>query len=194
MDFERVLLKAGISVLRFDQPCSGNSDGDFLDLSFKDWIDSIVYFTKKYLETGWRVGLMGQSMGASASIVAANREELKGNIPVILLWVPDPKSYARVDSEVVYEELGQKYYGRFWNEAKESEILSCIRKYRGKIHLVYGERDRYVDKRDIKELIKIVKEKGQPVKILKGQDHSRWEYNVAQRVFDEEIKLLEKYL
>lgn len=157
MDFERVLLKTGISVLRFDQPCSGNSDGDFSGLSFNDWIDSIVYFAEKYLETGWRVGLMGQSMGASASIVAANRQELKGKIPVILLWVHDPKTYIRVSGEAVYEESGQKYYGKFWNEAKESEILSCIREYRGKMHLVYGEKDRYVDKRDIKEVIKIVR-------------------------------------
>ncbi|OQY66433.1 hypothetical protein B6D29_02740 [Microgenomates bacterium UTCPR1] len=62
------------------------------------------------------------------------------------------------------------------------------------MHLVYGERDRYVDKRDIKELIKIVKEKEQPVKILKDQDHSPWEYDVAQEVYEEETKFLDKYL
>ena len=49
VDFERILLKEGYSVLRFDQPNSGNSEGNYLKSSFNEWVDTIVYFAKKYL-------------------------------------------------------------------------------------------------------------------------------------------------
>ena len=49
VDFSRILVERGFSVLRFDQPNSGNSDGDFLDSSFKEWVDTTTFLSKKYL-------------------------------------------------------------------------------------------------------------------------------------------------
>ena len=88
VDFQRLLNKEDFSVLRFDFPNGGNSDGDYLDVSFAEWVDTVVYFAKKYLDLGYKVSLMGQSMGAAASIVATSKPELKNKIPCILLWVP----------------------------------------------------------------------------------------------------------
>lgn len=42
VDFEQMLTKNGYSVLRFDQPNCGNSDGDFLQSSFNEWVATIV--------------------------------------------------------------------------------------------------------------------------------------------------------
>lgn len=36
VDFQRLLNKKGYSVLRFDQPNSGNSEGDYFDSSFNE--------------------------------------------------------------------------------------------------------------------------------------------------------------
>lgn len=50
VDFARILNKNGYSTLRFDQPNSGNSEGDYLDSSYNEWVDTIVYFANKYFD------------------------------------------------------------------------------------------------------------------------------------------------
>lgn len=194
VDFEKLLLKEGYSVLRFDQPNGGNSEGDYIDSSFTDWIATIVHFSKKYLELGYQVALLGQSMGASATVAASHDSLIDGKIPCILLWVPDPKSNTEEMSGQIYEEGGQKYNGSFWQEAKNSNFFNCLEAYKGGIHLVYGESDRYVQEDLKNKTIEIVRGKQQPVMVLKGQDHSPWEYDLIQSVYQEELVLLEKYL
>lgn len=190
VDFEQMLTKNGYSVLRFDQPNCGNSDGDFLQSSFNEWVATIVYFTDKYLKLGYQVTLLGQSMGASATVVATHDPLIAGKIPCILLWVPDPKSNIEELSGHIYEEGGQKYDGKFWQEAKESNFFECLNSYNGAIHLVYGEIDRYVDQELKNKTIDIVKDKGQKIMVLKGQDHSPWDYDLVQSVFEAELELL----
>src|ERR1035437_1144475 len=194
VDFQRLLNKEGYSVLRFDQPNSGNSDGDYLDVSYKEWVDTTTYFAKKHLDQGYKVALMGQSMGEVKSIVATARPELKNKIPCILLWVPGVNDGDfKGDYEEVFEEGGQKYKGRFWKEARDESAFKCLEEYTGGLHLVYGEEDRYVSK-DLRErVIKIVKKKGEPYMVLKGQDHSPWEFDLVQEVYKQEIAKLKKY-
>ena len=88
VDFQRLLNNSGYSVLRFDQPNSGNSEGDYLETSYNEWVDTIVYFANKYLNQKYKVALLGQSMGGAATVVATSRTKLKNKIPCILLWVP----------------------------------------------------------------------------------------------------------
>ena len=42
VDFARILNKNGYSTLRFDQANSGNSEGDYLDSSYNEWVNTIV--------------------------------------------------------------------------------------------------------------------------------------------------------
>lgn len=191
VDFQRLLNREGFSVLRFDQPNSGSSEGDYLETSYIEWVDTIVYFAKKYLDQGFKVGLLGQSMGGAATVVATSRPELKDKIPVILLWVPgvnDGDFNGKPDE--VFEEGGQKYKGKFWMEAREGNFFKCLDEYKGKIHLVYGEKDRFISQDLRNKVIDLVKSKGQKTEILEGQDHSPWEYDLCQEVYKEELKLL----
>ena len=190
VDFARILNQNGTSALRFDQPNSGNSEGDYIDSSFNEWVDTTTYFAKKYLELGYKVALLGQSMGATTTVVATSKPEIKGKIPCILLWVPDPKSTFNENPNKIEEEGGQKYKNTFWEEAKDSDFFKCLNDYDGKIYLAYGEDDRYVSQELRDQVIKAVKVKVQPVKILKGQDHSPWEYDLCQDVYREELELL----
>lgn len=193
VDFEKLLLKERFSVLRFDQPCGGNSEGEYLDSSFIEWINTTNYFAEKYLSQGYKVALLGQSMGATITMVVAGQEKLKDKIPCIILWVPDAKSEVNVEADKVYEEGGQKYKGRFWLEAKEAGFFDALENYPGGIHLVYGENDKYVSEELRKQTIEVVKSKNQPHMILSGQDHSSWDYDEAQKVYKEEVNFLKKY-
>jgi len=192
VDFQRILNKEGFSVLRFDQSNSGNSDGDYLNSSFNEWINTIVYFAKKYLDQGYEVSLLGQNMGAT--VAATNYPKIMNKISCILLWVPDPETDFSGDQKKTYEEGGQKYKGGFWQEAKDANFFQCLSNFSGKIHLVYGEIDRYVKKELMDKTKKIVKDKGQEVVILEGQDHSPWEFDKAQEVYKQQlVKLKNNY-
>jgi len=193
VDFTRLLVSHGFSVLRFDQPNSGNSDGDYLDSSFNEWVGTITYFAKKYLDKGYEIALLGQSMGATATMIAATREELKDKIPCIILWVPDPKSTFDKPKNAIYEEGGQKYRGSFWQEARDADFFKCLREYKGGIHLVYGERDKFVSEELREQITQIVETKNQSVMVLKGQGHSDWKHDENREVYTEELKKLQKY-
>lgn len=194
VDFEKLLLNEGFSVLRFDQPCSGNSEGDYLDSSFNEWIKTTSYFAEKYLNLNYQVVLMGQSMGATTTMVVAGQDHLKDKIPGIILWVPDAKTNINIDPEKTYEEAGQKYSGKFWTEARDADFFGALDKYQGGIHLVYGEHDKYVSQDLREKTITRVKAKKQPHIILPGQDHSPWDFDLAQQVYKEEIEFLAKYV
>ena len=194
VDFESLLLKKGFSVLRFDQPCGGNSEGDYLHSSFNEWIQTTSYFAQKYLDLGYQVALLGQSMGATTTMVVAGQDQFKDQIPCIILWVPDAKSNTSVDPNKIYEEDGQKYQGSFWTEAAAADFCGALDKYHGGIHLVYGEHDKYVAQELREKTIAKVQAKGQPYMILPGQDHSPWDFDLVQQVYEEEIKFLLQYI
>lgn len=200
INFSRLLISHGISVLRFDQPSSGNSEGDFIDSSFREWVDTTVYFAKKYLDQGYDVALLGHSMGANSALAATLRAEIKGKIPYLLLWAPDPKSnpagwFIKESKRIseksnVYEETGQRFKASFWQEVKDADFFNCLNKYKGKIHLVYGENDKFVSNKLRNKVILEVRNKKQPVTILKGQDHASWDYDVCEQVYNNELELL----
>ena len=194
VDFSRILIENGFSVLRFDQPGSGNSEGDYLQSSFKEWVETTKYIALKYLNLNYKVALLGQSMGGATAIAATSETELINKIRCLLLWVPgdyDPRY--NTNPEATYEESGQQYKGKFWHEVGDFKIKDCLRKFEGGIHLVFGENDKFVNEELRKEFKNIVESKGEDYMVLKDQDHSPWDYQWAQKVYQEEIKKLKKY-
>jgi hypothetical protein len=194
VDFENLLIKNGFSSLRFDQPCGGNSEGNYIDSSFKEWIDTTSYFAKKYLNLGYKVALLGQSMGATTTMIVAAKSEFKDEIPCILLWVPDPKSTFTTEGNEIGEEGGQKYKETFWQEARDANFFKCLKEYRGGIHLVYGDNDKYISEELRNRVIDEITKKDQSFMVLPGQDHSPWDFDVAQNVYQEELAFLKKYI
>ena len=192
VDFGKLLVENGFSVLRFDQPNSANSEGDYINSSFGEWVETIAYLGNKYLEKKYDVSLLGQSMGATATMIATNHPILKDKIGKIILWVPDPETDFKEDPETIGEEAGQLYKNSFWQEAKDMDFFECLDKYQGKIHLVYGEFDKYVSGELRDETVKKVSLKNGKILILDGQDHSPWEYEQARKVYKEELIFLQK--
>jgi len=195
VDFSRILNKEDYSTLRFDHPNSGNSEGDYMSSSFNEWVSTIIYFAKKYLSQGYAVSLFGQSMGATATMIATSNKEINNKIHCILLWVPDPEENCATRRNVIHEENGQKYRGSFFVEAKNANFFNCLNKYPGKIHLVYGEKDKYVSEElrvKVSNEVK-VKNHDNQIMILKNQDHSSWKFDIAQEVYKNELNFLNKF-
>jgi pimeloyl-ACP methyl ester carboxylesterase len=116
----RALAAAGISSLRFDQYGSGNSDADFLDSSFTDWVTTCQALAVEQSKTGRRVALFGQSMGGSAVLcVAADLPD----VAAVVAWVPDANVDPFQPSPTgLVEEGGQLVRDRFWREAHAADI------------------------------------------------------------------------
>lgn len=72
--------------------------------------------------------------------------------------------------------------------------MSCLQQYPGHIHLVYGEYDRYMTSAIRQRVLALAKKLGHKTMILPGQDHSPWQYAVAQKVYTEEIRFLKRML
>jgi esterase/lipase len=194
VDFGRLLVENGFSVLRFDQPNGGNSEGDYVDSSFNEWVATTKYLSLKYIDLGYKIALLGQSMGGATSVAASTESELKEKIECLLLWSPgDYDPMYNVNPEDTYEENGQIYKGKFWHEVGDFKIKERLKWFNGGIHLVFGETDKFVSELSRKEFRDIVESKKEDFMLLLGQGHSSWEYKWAQKVYQEEIKKLKKY-
>jgi alpha-beta hydrolase superfamily lysophospholipase len=83
------LAQLGIAVLRFDYRGSGDSEGDFHDLTLESKVSDTLHCLH-FLEEdpqidSNRIGLLGRSLGGLISILAANRSQ---NIKSLALWAP----------------------------------------------------------------------------------------------------------
>jgi len=120
----RELEKQNISSLRFDQYGSGDSEGDFIDSRFDDWVKAIEEIVNDYISKGYNVSLLGQSMGGSAVLVAAFH--LGNKLQSVIAWVPDPSmDILKINGEYM-EEGGQRVGWDFWKQAHQANIADCF--------------------------------------------------------------------
>lgn len=83
------LSKAGIASLRFDFRGSGDSEGDFGEMSLEGEVDDAMkaldlLIKLPYIDTD-KIGIFGRSFGGAIAIIAAHRF---GKIKSIALWAP----------------------------------------------------------------------------------------------------------
>ena len=120
----RELEKEGISSVRFDQYGSGNSDGEFEESRFDDWVATTIAIARDYLSNGYEVALFGQSMGA-ATVINADTDEDAAHIAVELIRDGN-------DVEVRDHETGEDLTGVtlsqiiFEREKKDSGYLPSV--------------------------------------------------------------------
>src|SRR5207248_8598668 len=125
-----------MTAFRFYQAGSGDSSGDFDDSSFDTWIDAIEHVARRFIEAGNEVALLGQSMGGTATLAAADR--LGDAIRGVALWSPgtmigfDP---SRVDVEWMEEE-GQRVRSGFWREAGSVDMLAICGRLRVPVYAI----------------------------------------------------------
>lgn len=177
----RRLQATGISALRFDQYGSGDSNGDFLDSSFDDWVATTRALAVRHLERGVQVALLGQSMGGAAVLVAA--AELGDRLSSVVAWVPDP-SIDEVRAVDGYdEEGGQRVGWRFWQEAYRADVVRHFREIRAPTLVFFATDDHYVSPANQQALIE-ARQPHQRIVVLDDHTHSGWSFDQAERVVD----------
>ena len=170
---------AGISSIRFDQSGSGNSDGDFADSSFYDWLATTKAIAKNYLDKGYRVALFGQSMGGATVISVAS--ELP-EITAVVAWVPDPniEDFKYPESGYV-EEGGQRVQAAYWQEAHDAKIADKLVSLKASAFIVQCSDDEYVDNANQKVILANAQAHHKIV-TFENYKHSSWTYDQAEAI------------
>ncbi len=183
----RTLAELGISSLRFDQYGCGDSEGDFRDVSFDDWVATTRAIVAQHTADGTRLALFGQSMGACTALcVAADLPELVA----VVAWVPGAPTEPFVPSPGGFsEEAGQIVPDRFWREVHEADIAAKFARVAPPAYLVFGTADLYVTEASRRALI----DRAQPqhrIDVFKGYAHSAWSHAQSTEIVDRSCRFL----
>ena len=183
----RQLAERGISSLRFDQFGSGNSEGDFFDSSFADWIETTKTIARYYSEQGYQVALLGQSMGGS-TVIAAGAQ--LSDLSAIVAWIPDPnvEDFVLPESNVV-EENGQIVQARFWQEAHDAKIADKLSLIKAPLYIVQCTADEHVDQRN-RDAIAGNVQPNQKIDTFEGYSHGRWTYEQSKDIIERSVNFL----
>lgn len=187
----RKLSQRGISSLRFDQYGSGNSEGDFFDSSFDDWVKTIRTIAENYLAQDYKVALFGQSMGGAA--VLAVGFELP-DLSAIVAWSPDPNVDKFVPPENgIDEENGQIVQASFWQEAHDAKVADKLSLIKTPMYIVQCTADEYVDELNRNAIIRNA-QSNHKVENYEGYPHSKWTYQQGKEIIDKSVIFLANYL
>ena len=183
----RQLAERGISSLRFDQYGSGNSEGDFRDSSFLDWVQTTRGISKHYLSDGYLTALLGQSMGGAAAIAAA--VELP-ELSAVVAWAPDPNLEPFAPSpDGVMEEAGQVVWDRYWQEAHAVRVADKLPLIKAPTYILQCSEDEYVSPQNREALAERARA-DQRVETLEGYSHSSWTYEQSKRAIQDSVEFL----
>jgi len=187
----RQLFKQGISSLRFDQYGSGNSDGDFFDSSFLDWIKTTNVIAEHYFNQGFKIALFGQSMGGAA--VMGTGFELP-NLSAIVAWSPDPNVEKFVTPENgMIEESGQIVQARFWQEAHDAKVADKLSSIITPMYIVQCTADEYVNEQNRNAISKNAQQ-NHKVENFDGYSHSKWTYKQSKEIINRSVNFLVRHL
>lgn len=183
----RQLAAHGISSLRFDQYGSGNSEGDFFNSSFNDWVATAKSICRHYIDIGYEVALFGQSMGGSTVLVVGSEMP---ELTAIVAWVPDASAddFNAPDSGVI-EENGQIVQAFFWQEAHDMKVGDRLVDIQAPTYIIQCTADEYVDEKNRNKII----QNAQPhhtVVNLEGYSHSSWTYEQSEVIIGESVDFL----
>lgn len=183
----RKLAEAGISSLRFDQYCSGNSEGDFFNSSFLDWVKTTQELTNDYQSKGFQVALLGQSMGGATVIDVASQMK---DLTCVVAWVPDPnvEEFEWPENGII-EEGGQTVKATYWQEAHGEKIADKLAKVNAPTYIVQCTEDEYVSKENREAIIKNLRPNHKEV-TFEGYKHSAWTYAQTDAVIKSTVDFI----
>lgn len=174
------LRERGLTALRFDFAGSGESGGDFADISYSGQVDDLSAAVAHLKESGIEhVGLIGSSMGGTVALLyAGSRMGVQG---LATIAAPsDPFEVVRqVSTEqelAVWEERGfVEYHGRRLNKAflddiRQLDIVGAASRITCPVLLIHGDADETVPVAQAYRVYEVLRGHKQ-LRILHGADH-----------------------
>jgi len=203
----RRLEEVGIASLRFDFLGSGESDGDFVDMTLSGEVED----AKKILEFAksleWvdkdRLYVLGLSMGgAVASILAGQHSDdierlclwaPAGNMPELIKYRLDElKKEKAIEHDFEHYDLGGFLLGRgFVEDLMSLDIYALASSYDGEVLIVHGDRDQSVPLSASHKYLDIYGSQAK-LHIVEGADHTFNKFEWEKEAIDTTVDYLTK--
>lgn len=204
----RLLESMGIASIRVDFAGTGESDGDFIDMtmstelqdanSILDYVKTLDFVDKD------RIGILGLSMGgAIASILAGER---KDEISTLCLWAPAGnmdevilskhyigENYEKYKEEGYFDVEGLIVGQDFVEDAKNLKIYERAANYDKKSLIIHGDEDDVVLLSASERYIDIYGGLSK-LKVVSGANHTFDKKEWEEEVINETIKFLKNEL
>jgi len=182
--FSRLLAEHGFASIRFDFAGSGESDGEFINMTLSGELEdakNILDYAKslKFVDKE-NIGVIGFSMGgAVASILAGmNSKDIKalclwapaGNMPEIVVNDFIAEGYPQFLERGYHEFEGLPIGKAFVEDLKKIDIYDTASKYDGNVLLLHGDADEMVNFSASEKYLEYYNQKAKLIAI-KGADH-----------------------
>ncbi|MGB9679381.1 MAG: alpha/beta hydrolase [Minisyncoccia bacterium] len=204
----RFLEKAGISSVRFDFYGSGESDGDFSEMTFSSELEDarqILKFVKDHFKNDTqKIGLLGLSMGgAIAGIIAS---EYKEDISALVLWAPafnmpdiignqGMSQYGTIMEKYGFVDIGgHKLSKAFVDDILKYNIYSLSKGFGKKVLLVHGTNDTSVEYKISDKILKEVYVGNAKRITIEDADHTFTNLQWEKKAIDESVDFFKKEL
>lgn len=211
----RLLESLGIASIRFDFAGTGESDGNFIDMTISKELEdanNILNYVKslEFIDND-KIGVFGFSMGgAISSILAGDR---KDDISTLCLLAPAGNMYEVILSDYYigdkYEKFRQDGYfdvegllvgTDFVDDVKNLKIHERAKSYNKHVLIIHGDKDEVVDLSASEKYMDTYGSLAE-LKIIQDANHTfdkkEWEEEVIKDVadyFSEELYTIHSYL
>ena len=206
----RKLADHGIASLRFDFRGSGDSAGDFEDLTIRsevtDALEALKFLARHKRVNSRRLALIGMSMGGAIASHVIARE--RSRVKTLVLWAPvaegegildelsTPEAVASLAQTGITDHDGNLVGVQFIRQFAEMRPLREIAKSRCPVLIVHGAKDQTVPvqhadmyERTLRTHKRIVKKV-----VIQGADHTFNKHIWESRAIDETLDWLAETL
>ena len=200
----RALCAKGIAVLRFDFRGSGDSEGDFEDMTISgeisDALRAVEVLSEQPRIDRDRIGILGFSLGGCVAACVAGTSS---SVRTTVLWAPahDPESHwgdlATSSNAFPYEFAGGFLLGRqFIDELPTIRPLEEIAGASGPVLIVHGSEDQAVRVESSENYVRALSDAGIPCerKVIVGADHTFANSGHERDAIDRSVAWFEEHI
>lgn len=195
----RALARAGIASLRFDFYGSGESEGEFREVSLQselaDALDAVGFFRRQKGVDPVRLGLVGLSLGGTIAASIAMRVRARALVlwaalahPVQLRELAERTTRAIPGGHGGREYSGHEVSSRFLDNIEKVEPLKSIARFRGPTLIIHPEKDEYLSLIHPEDYFQAAAAATKEKVIIPGADHTfasvAWEGEVMERTVE----------
>ncbi|MCH3964429.1 MAG: alpha/beta hydrolase [Clostridium sp.] len=200
----RMLADRGIASVRFDFAGSGESDGDFIDMTVSRELDdakTVLEYVKslKFIDTG-KIGVLGLSLGGAVSSMLAG--DCRDDVSCLCLWAPAGNIREIVINGKMEDDIIEMRKQGFWDveglslgtgfldDLKDLDILEKASPYDKNVMLIHGDNDETVPFDVSEKYLEIYGIKA-VLHAVQGADHTFNKKSWEEEVLDYSIGFLE---
>lgn len=175
------IVDAGFTLMTFDYTFAGESPGNISDISVMSEVSDLFRAIKAFEKKGIKkIHLMGSSMGAAVSLLAAEVSDRKFESMILIATPLDlpgiipgmtPKKVDELDPAGFTDVSGIRVNNRFFRELRSIDMIGAVRRISAPVLIFHGSEDRVVSISN-HELMKKNLKPGFRSFVIDGGDHN----------------------